>query len=156
MFSIWLPLLLTSSALIFSAIPSHVPTTTTSSAAWTVAVQEFDAFLQDWKKGQTLANLRHPLFDLTGVSAVSGMMEIIRFSGEAHGQAGEITLSFYTLEGDKVFSPPGSVSVARVDEKRREFHVTGAIPRVLRGQTGVVQVTFTGEKRASYLLKVRF
>ncbi|MGG4444904.1 hypothetical protein HP398_11570 [Brevibacillus sp. HB1.4B] len=156
MFSIWLPLMMTSSALIFGAIPSHVPTTTTSSAAWMVAVQEFDAFLQDWKKGQTLANLRHPLFDLTEVSAVSGMMEIIRFSGEAHGQPGEITLSFYTLEGDQVFSPPGSVSVARVDEKRREFQVTGAIPRVLRGRTGVVQVTFTGEKRASYLLKVRF
>ncbi|WP_409177058.1 hypothetical protein [Brevibacillus fortis] len=154
MFSIWLPLVMTSFALVFGAMPSHVPTT--SSAAWMVAVQEFDAFLQDWKNGQTLANLRHPLFDLTGVSAVSGMMEIIRFSGEAHGQPGEITLSFYTLEGDKVFSPPGSVSVARVDEKRREFHVTGAIPRVLRGRTGVVQVTFTGEKRASYLLKVRF
>ncbi|MBY0083908.1 hypothetical protein [Brevibacillus brevis] len=156
MFSIWLPLVMTSSSLVFGTMSSHVPTTTTSSTAWMVAVQEFDAFLQDWKKGQTLANLRHPLFDLTGVSAVSGMMEIIRFSGEAHGQAGEITLSFYTLEGDKVFSPPGSVSVARVDEKRREFHVTGAIPRVLRGRTGVVQVTFTGEKRASYLLKVRF
>ncbi|KMZ42890.1 MULTISPECIES: hypothetical protein [Bacillales] len=153
MFSIWLPLVITSSALVFGAIPSHVPTAMVSSAAWMVAVQEFDAFLQDWKKGQTLANLRHPLFDLT---EVSGMMEIIRFSGEAHGQAGEITLSFYTLEGDKIFSPPGSVSVARVDEKRREFQVTGAIPRVLRGRTGVVQVTFMGEKRASYLLKVRF
>ncbi|TQR30211.1 hypothetical protein [Brevibacillus brevis] len=156
MFSIWLPLVMTSSALVFGAIPSHVPATMVSSVAWMVAVQEFDAFLQDWKKGQTLGNLRHPLFDLTGVSAVSGMMEIIRFSGEAHGQKGEITLSFYTLEGDKVFSPPGSVSVARVDEKRREFQVTGAIPRVLRGRTGVVQVTFMGEKRASYLLKVRF
>ncbi|WP_429843401.1 hypothetical protein [Brevibacillus sp. FIR094] len=54
MFSIWLPLLMTSSALVFGAIPSHGSTTTTSSVAWMVAVQEFDAFLQDWKKGRRL------------------------------------------------------------------------------------------------------
>lgn len=154
MFSFWMTMVMTSTALAFGTIPPSVPST--FSTTWMVATQEFDAYLQDWRKGQVLENLRHPLFDLTEVSAVSGMVEIIRFSGEAHGKAGKVTLAFYTLEGDKVYSPPGSISVARVDQRRRAFQVTGVIPRALRGRMGVVQVTFAGEKRASYLLKVRF
>lgn len=119
------------------------------------AIQEFDAEIQDWRKGQVL-QLRHPLFDLTRVFAGPGAGGPILFSGTGHGAPGEVSLVFYTLEGEQVYSPPGTVSVARVDEKRREFHVAGAIPSLLRGRAGVVQVTFTGDRRASYLLKVHF
>lgn len=151
MFSVWLTCLLTFSAV----LPGASFHDQNIAAPQILAVQEFDAFLQDWRRGQAL-DLRHPLFDLTRVAAGTGGMETISFSGEAHGQPGVITFVFYTLEGDQVFSPPGTVSVARVDEKRREFHVGGAIPRYLRGRTGAVQVTFQGEKRASYLIKVQF
>ena len=151
MFSIWLPLLLAFSAV----LPSQIDYDLTIPASQSLAVQEYDAFLQDWRKGQELT-LRHPLFDLTRAAAGVGTMDTISFSGEAHGLPGEISLVFYTMDGDQVYSPPGTVSVARVDEKRREFHVGGVIPRFLRGRTGVVQVTFQGEKRASYLFKVQF
>lgn len=151
MFSKCFPLLLAFSAV----LPSGIDYNLTIPASQIQAVQEYDAFLQDWRKGQELG-LRHPLFDLTRAAAGVGAMDTISFSGEVHGQTGEISLVFYTVDGDQVYSPPGTVSVARVDEKRREFQVGGVIPRYLRGRTGVVQVTFQGEKRASYLLKVQF
>ncbi|WP_276517806.1 hypothetical protein [Brevibacillus reuszeri] len=38
----------------------------------------------------------------------------------------------------------------------RKILIAAAISRLLQGRTGVVQVTFQGEKRAAYLLKVQF
>ncbi|EJL46489.1 MULTISPECIES: hypothetical protein [Brevibacillus] len=155
MLSVWMTLLLMASASPAGSLGAASPQATV--IALPAAVQEFDAFLQDWRGGLALASLRHPLFDLTRVSGgVSGAVNTIVFSGEAHGAAGEISLVFYSLDGDRIYSPPGTVTVARVDDRHRQFHVAAAIPRVLQGRTGVVQVTFSGEKRASYLLKVRF
>ncbi|MEK3741785.1 hypothetical protein NST23_03710 [Brevibacillus sp. FSL K6-0770] len=166
MFSFWMTLVLMVSAHSsglsgFSGLPGlpDLPAAQMPQAgAWSAAtaVQEFDAFLQDWRGGQELASLRHPLFDLTRVSGGAGDVQTIVFSGEAHGDSGEVTLMFYSLEGDRIYLPPGTVSTARVDAKQRKFHIAAKIPRVLQGRTGVVQVTFAGEKRAAYLLKVQF
>ncbi|RNB61465.1 hypothetical protein EDM57_01265 [Brevibacillus gelatini] len=155
MLSVWMMLLLMTSASPASPPGAACPDATAMFAP--AAVQEFDAFLQDWRGGLALASLRHPLFDLTRVSGgVAGAVNTIVFSGEAHGAAGEISLVFYSLDGERIYSPPGTVHVARVDDRHRQFRVAAAIPRVLQGRTGVVQVTFSGEKRASYLLKVQF
>ncbi|WP_312113574.1 hypothetical protein [Brevibacillus reuszeri] len=151
MFAFWLSTFLTLSVLQPGAFFYQQGKATTQ----LLTVQEFDAFVQDWKQGQELA-LRHPLFDLTRVSAGSGGVEAISFAGVAHGQRGDISLVFYTMDGDQVYTPPGTVANAHVDERQKEFHIAAVIPRLLQGRTGVVQVTFQGEKRAAYLLKVQF
>lgn len=122
-----------------------------------IATQEFDAYLQHWKKGQKL-QLNHPLFSLTDVSSGPTSFQTIMFTGKTSGLPGEITLAFYTMDGDQVFTPPGTVKAARVDAKQREFHVAAVVPRLLVGQTGAIQVTFTGEggKRAAYYVKAEF
>jgi len=151
MFPFWLSAFLTLSVLQPGAFLYEQGKAVTQS----LTVQEFDVFLQDWKQGQELA-LRHPLFDLTRMSAGSGGVEAISFAGVAHGLRGDISLVFYTMDGDQVYTPPGTVANAHVDEKQKEFHIAAAIPRLLQGRIGVVQVTFQGEKRAAYLLKVEF
>jgi hypothetical protein len=116
------------------------------------AVQEFDLYLSDWRKGMAI-RLHHPVFALTYVSG-GAVPDVISFKGESFGEPGEISLQFFTMEGDVMQMPNGQASVARVDGQRREFVVSAVIPRVLRGRTGVVQVTFAGAKRAAFLLKV--
>lgn len=121
------------------------------------AIAEFDLQLQkpDWQKGQTI-ELTHPLFALRHVGADQSSAGAILFQGESFGEVGEISLQFLTLEGDLVYAPPGSLVASRVDKERKTFTVGGVIPQALRGRTGVVQVTFSGMKRAAFLLKVEF
>lgn len=122
-----------------------------------LATQEFDAYLQHWKKGQKL-QLNHPLFSLTEVSSGPTSFQTIMFTGRGGGVPGEITLTFYTMEGDQVFTPRGTVKTARVDAQQREFHLAAVVPRLLAGRTGAIQVTFAGEggKRAAYYMKADF
>jgi hypothetical protein len=126
-------------------------------AAWKAstaqaAVQEFDLYLRDWRKGAEI-RLSHPLFALTHVSS-GATSDVILFRGKSFGEPGEISLQFYTMEGDLVQVPNGQAGVSRVDGQRREFVASAVIPLLLRGRTGVVQVTFAGAKRAAFLLKV--
>jgi hypothetical protein len=115
-------------------------------------VQEFDLHVRDWRKGAEI-RLHHPLFALTHASA-GAQPNVILFQGESFGQPGEISLQFYTLDGDLVHVPKNQLTFARVDRQHRKFVVSAVIPRLLRERTGVVQVTFSGAKRAAFLLKV--
>ncbi|MDR7319304.1 hypothetical protein [Brevibacillus nitrificans] len=122
-----------------------------------LATQEYDVYLKHWQKGKEL-QLSHPLFRLSKVSAGPTSFPTILFDGEANGGTGQISMTFYNLEGDQIFSPPGTVQKARVDDRQRKFVVSAAIPRLLIGQTGAIQVTFTGEngKRAAFYVKAKF
>ncbi|MED4585293.1 hypothetical protein [Brevibacillus choshinensis] len=122
-----------------------------------LATQEFDAYVRHWQKGQKL-QLNHPLFSLTKVSAGPTSFQTITFTGHTNGLPGEVSLTFYTMDGDQVFTPPGTVKIARVDAEQREFHVDAVVPRLLIGRTGAIQVTFSGEggKRAAYYVKAEF
>lgn len=133
--------------------PGHQMTSTSRE----LATQEFDAYLRHWQKGQKL-QLNHPLFSLTKVSAGPTSFQTITFSGHANDLPGEVSLSFYTMDGDQVFTPPGTVKVARIGAERREFHVAAVVPRLLIGRTGAIQVTFSGEggKRAAFYVKAEF
>ncbi|QRG68283.1 hypothetical protein [Brevibacillus choshinensis] len=121
------------------------------------ATQEFDAYLQHWKKGQKL-QLKHPLFSLSEVASGPTSLQTIVFTGRTGGMPGEITLAFYTMEGDQVFAPRGTVQTVRVDAKQREFRIAAVVPRLLVGRAGMIQVTFAGEggKRAAYYVKAEF
>ncbi|WP_232322404.1 hypothetical protein [Brevibacillus parabrevis] len=132
MFSFWMTLVLMVSAHSSDLPAAQMPQAGAWSAA--TAVQEFDAFLQDWRGGQELASLRHPLFDLTRVSGGAGDVQTIVFSGEAHGESGEITLMFYSLDGDRIYLPPGTVSEAAQIPYRREN--TAGAPRSYGSRTG--------------------
>lgn len=150
----WIPLCL---ALLFvTDAPTRLESAFASHLVQAAATAEYDAELRDWRLGQEL-QLRHPLFDLTRATAGAETDRTIVFAGKGHGTPGKIALVFFTLQGDRIYSQPGTVPLARVDEKQREFHLAAQIPSQLRGREGVVQVTFTGGgRRAAYLLKVHF
>jgi hypothetical protein len=124
-----------------------------STAAVQLATPEFDMELIDWQKGMPLA-LKHSLFQLDYVSA--GQFGQILFKGQSYGDEGEITLDFYTLDGDLVHVPRNHLLIPQVDKERTSFTVGAIVPDFLRGRTGVVQVTYSGAKRAAFLLKVNF
>ncbi|MGG0934995.1 hypothetical protein ABHN11_02535 [Brevibacillus centrosporus] len=132
-------------------------TTATAPVFHQLATQEYDVYLKHWQKGTEL-QLSHPLFRLSKVSAGPTSFPTILFDGEANGGTGQISMTFYNLEGDQIFSPPGTVQKARVDDRQRKFVVSAAIPRLLIGQMGAIQVTFTGEngKRAAFYVKAKF
>lgn len=119
------------------------------------ATTEYDDVLENWQKGKELS-LTHYLFRLNRVDAGSGVAHQIVFTGEGSGEAGEITLTFYTLDGDIVHVPPNHIHNAHVDATRRKFSVAAIVPAYLRKRTGAVQITFNGSKRAAFLVKVHF
>jgi hypothetical protein len=124
-----------------------------SAAAVRLATPEFDMELTDWQKGMPLA-LKHNLFQLDYVSA--GLPGQILFKGQSYGDEGKVTLDFYTLEGDLIYVPRDHLLIPQVDQQHTSFTVGAIVPASLRGQTGVVQVTYSGAKRAAFLLKVNF
>ncbi|MFY0543920.1 hypothetical protein [Brevibacillus sp. H7] len=121
------------------------------------AIEEYDAVLRDWKRGQEL-DLQHPLFSLNYVSAGRETSEAILFKGRAKGEAGRVTLKFYSLAGDLLHAPPGSLVQPSVKPERPDFIAGGIVPPQQRGKSGLVQVTFQGQsgKRAAFYLKVYY
>ncbi|NGQ96584.1 hypothetical protein G3578_15585 [Brevibacillus sp. SYP-B805] len=119
------------------------------------ATTEYDLVLTDWQQGKPLA-LKHPLFQLDYVRAGEKVADTIVFQGTSFGQAGEITLDFYTTAGDPVFVPKEARARVRVDREHPAFTLAASIPPLLRGRSGVVQVTFSGARRAAFLLHVTF
>jgi hypothetical protein len=130
----------------------HARTSTVDLVPFT---REYDLVLTEWRGGVPI-QLKHSLFQLDYVSASEKPDNVILFKGKTFGEPGQITIDFYTTEGDLVGVPQGSSSVARVDKEQREFTVAARIPALLRGQKGVVQVSFQGAKRAAFLLLIKF
>jgi len=157
MLSSWLSLWLAAASPVSAAAP-YASGCPVPSHFYESATQEFDADLRGWQKGQLL-QLNHPLFSLTQVSAGPTSNQMMMFTGYTSGLPGTVTMTFDSLDGDRVFTPPGTVTTARVDAERREFQVAAAVPRVLWGREGVVQITFTsdeGGKRAACYVKAMF
>jgi hypothetical protein len=135
------------SPILFQARPSAVEPV--------AATTEYDLVLTDWQQGKPIA-LKHPLFQLNYVRAGEKVPDTIVFQGTSFGQAGEISVDFYTTEGDAIFVPKEARSRVRVDREHPAFTLAARIPPLLRNRSGVVQVTFTGARRAAFLLHVTF
>lgn len=116
-------------------------------------IPEYDLELREWQKGAEI-QLSHALFQLKQVKAEDGAK--IVFTGQSSGEPGIIYVQFSTLDGQPVMVKPDEIQIARVDQHKRTFQTSAVIPAALRGKVGVVQVTFQGKERASFLLKVAF
>ncbi|WP_139492181.1 hypothetical protein [Brevibacillus dissolubilis] len=119
--------------------------------------EEYDLILTDWKKGQKL-DLKHSLFTLDSVSEGGISAGAILFTGKTFGHEGQVSITFYDMEGNGYLMKKGQSAVASVDQKRTTFSVGAIVPAQLRGREGIVQVSFRGkeQERAAFQLKVKF